>query len=646
MRKSVLSFVLCLFVLGAVPLMAQSEPTFEEEDCWFDVPQGLDIECGYVEVPEVRDPDRADDSNTVALAVAIVRSTSDDPAPDPVIYLEGGPGGHLLAGGANAALNFGVFLAERDVILFDQRGVGYSEPALECPQITEADYETLDGEPAGEEAEALYIEALADCRDDLLDDGVNITAYNSAESASDVRDIITALGYEQVNLFGISYGTRLALTIMRDHPDIVRSAVLDAVYPPNAQRESEYLPNLHRVFTTFFAGCAAEPACDDLYPNLEDVFYDTVDRLNADPEVVETVDPFTGEDREVYVDGGVLIRGLFEMLYSTDAIPQLPRAIYDAADEVYDVFVDNVLFSLASNEFFSIGMYYAVECYEETPFDSYEATIASGEGLPPQLVDYWLNYAEEDSFFAFCDNWTGGETADSLEDEGVVSDIPSLVVVGTYDPITPPEWAQRAAEGLSNSYYYEFEGVGHSVYFGAGRCGSGIIAGFVSDPTTEPNASCVDLFRNPFSPPIQVTEVTLIPHENDILEFSGVIPDGWAEIETGVFSPDAQFGLPTFAYRFPPSLDEYTERILFGAVYQLTELPEPQQTIESASGLVWQTYAADAVDGSVYSFFAFTEDAEGNAYVIAIVGTTPEQRELLYDQLLIPAVKAFVPPSE
>lgn len=646
MRKSILCLLACLYLLGLVPVLAQDEPKFEEDECWFNIPQGLDIECGYVEVPESRNPQRADEDNTIALAVAVVHSTSRNPLNDPVIYLDGGPGGYTLISGDFYAVSFAGFLAERDVILFDQRGVGFSEPALDCPQVTEVSYETLDGDPSEDEAIELYDEAYTDCREDLIDDGVNITAYNSAENAADVRDIITALGYEQVNLLGVSYGTRLALTIMRDHPDIVRSAVLDAVYPPNAHRESEFITNLDRVFTTLFEGCAAEPTCDNQYPDLETVFYDTVDRLNEAPELIEYYDPYTGREVEVLVTGDLLISGLFSMLYSTNNIPFLPRYIYDAADGTYDAFIEDKLLNLASDQFFSIGFYYAVECYEEVPHDSYEATIANSEGLPPQLVDYWLGYEEDESLFAFCETWTDGERADEIEDQPVESDIPTLIVVGEYDPITPPEWSQRAAETLSNSYYYQFPGVGHSVWFGGGRCGTTLISSFIANPFTEPNATCINLFRSPFAPPLEISSITLTSHENATFDFVGVVPEGWEEIEAGVFSPDPQFGLPTFAYRFPPSLEEYTERILFGAVYQLNELPNPEQTIESANGLVWHTYEVDAADNSVYSFFAFTEAEDGTAYVIAIVGTSPEQRELLYDQLLIPAVKAFVPLSE
>ena len=220
---------------------AEPEPTpepvatFEEAPCPFELPpghvEGEAVECGYLIVPE----DRADpDSRDIRLAVAIFRHPDGAPEPDPIIYLEGGPGGSPLEiRASNFDAYFGpLFAANRDIILFDQRGVGFSEPTLDCPAFTELYMDLLDSNVDGEQLTAQEIldrkvEAFMACAEDLSM-VADLSAYNTVANAADVNDLRLALGYDQVNLYGSSYGTRLALGVMRDFPEGLRSVVLDA----------------------------------------------------------------------------------------------------------------------------------------------------------------------------------------------------------------------------------------------------------------------------------------------------------------------------------------------------------------------------------------------------------------------------------
>ena len=466
--------------------------------CFVRLPAEFNADCRYITVPESRDPALADDSNEIRLAVVRIRSTNPNPQPDPLIYLDGGPGGHTLEFARFYARDFAPFLADRDVIIFDQRGIGFSEPDFSCPEANQLGYDLLDQDLPYSTVQTLYQDTYFACRERYIAEGVNLYAYTSAENAADVRDIAAAFGYEQVNLFGISYGTRLGLTIMRDHPDIVRSAVLDAVYPPNVDSEAEFLENMDRAFNQLFAGCAQNSACNATYPDLKDVFYDTVDRLNDNPELIEFDDNYTGENRTVLVTGDLLISGLFSMLYSTSEIPYLPGFIYDAQVGIYDGFVDDALFGLFYNQYFSSGMYYTMECYEEVGFIATDAVIASLDGVPPQLAEYYTagDVANADDYLQFCAEWTDEQRADGIENAAVVSDIPTLVVTGDYDPITPPAWAKLAAETLTNSFYFEFPGVGHSAFY-SGECAENMIFSFVNDPTTLPDSSCISRMTGP-----------------------------------------------------------------------------------------------------------------------------------------------------
>ena len=469
---------------------------FESAECAFDIPNTPVVVCGYVSVPEARDASIADDSNVIRIAVAILKSSSKEAQADPVVYLDGGPGGFTLDFTDYYARAFAPLLETRDVILFDQRGIGYSETPLLCPEIGEYSYATLADDLDDETELEQSLAIITSCRERQIASGANLLTYNSAASAADVRDIIQALGYEQVNLFGVSYGTRLALTIMRDYPDIVRSAVLDSVYPPQVDSYSEFVLNADRAFRTLFDACAASDLCNSRYPELEAVFYETVDRLEAEPEIVSFYDFWTGQDYDILVDGEMLANGLFSLMYSTEQLRLLPDAIYDAAAGDYDTFVEDLMQTLYfNNDYTSYSMFFAVECYEEVAFLDEAPFRGAFQTLPTQLQSIFL--PENDFIASICAAYNDGTGAPPLENEAVVSDTPTLLLAGEYDPITPPAWARESAQSLESAYYYELPGVGHGAYF-AGRCPEQIVTAFLENPLSEPDTACINNMRAPF----------------------------------------------------------------------------------------------------------------------------------------------------
>lgn len=635
LRLIALLFTLSLLSVSTLLAQPDTRPTFEQAPCPFNRPGGFAIQCGYVTVPESRDPALADDTNTIRLSIAIFRSVSGQSEPDPVIYLDGGPGGHSLASVEYMASTFQPFIQNRDVIFFDQRGVGFSG-GIDCPEYTNLSYDILDEDIPFDAVMQLSNETLLDCRDQTAD-GVNLAAYTTAENAADVRDLVLALGYERANLIGVSYGTRLALTVLRDHPDIVRSAVIDAVLPLQANPDSEFLPNTARAFRTLFEGCAQDHACNLQYPDLERVFYETVDRLNARPERITAYDFYTGTDRDVLMNGDTLIGSLFGLMYQTTEIANLPRYIYEARDGVYDGFVDDLFFNVYQGDYFDEVLFTNVGCYEETPFDSLAAAERHRAGLPETLADLLL--AQIAGTFDLCAAW-GSPPAPPVENEPVMSDIPTLVMAGEYDPITPPEWAQLAAETLTTSYYYEFPGVGHSALFST-VCAVDITAAFINNPDNEPNADCIANLPPPLFATAEIITIINQPYTSVDLGFRGIVPENWFEIEPGVFSPYPQLepvAIPVIAYRFPITIDEYISRIITDGFYAYNSLPASVTTI-NANGRDWQIYQVERPDQNVYTSFAFFDGDQ--PYVIGVTATTEAERDYLYNALLIPAVEAF-----
>ena len=240
----------------------------------FPIPIGYRIDCGFVSVPEDRSQP---DSPLIKIGVAVVHSRADQPAPDPIFFLNGGPGGALIAALPNMLSGFDPLLSVRDVVFFDQRGAGWSQPSLVCPEVEALKIAELKGQPFSlEESLAPYLA----CRDRLQGAGVNVAAYNTTENAADVDDLRRALGYEQINLFGVSYGTMLAQVIVRDQADHIRSAVLDSAYPIWEYVMADAPASLTHYFDTIFANCANDLVCRTAYPDLPAVFAQT-DRSGA-----------------------------------------------------------------------------------------------------------------------------------------------------------------------------------------------------------------------------------------------------------------------------------------------------------------------------------------------------------------------------
>lgn len=501
---------LVLLLAAPVPTPAQGyTPVYTPTPCIFEPPTP-DITCGTLTVPLDRDNPNG---TQVELAVAILPALIPEAkAPDPVIYLEGGPG-------ASALYNIHRWpghplRATRDLILYDQRGTGFSQPLLNCPEIEDGDRGALSS-------------PLAHCRYRTLEqDAIPIEHYTSAASAADVADLAAALGYQQVNLYGISYGSRLALTVLRDHPQIVRAAVLDAVFPPEADLLADRITSRFRAFEALFGACAADPACAARYPDLEATFYAVVDRYNAEPypitaEWVRMPSPLTGDailtafflgmystptlgmipeglallDRaatqEDVIYGYFLVQGyLTETAYRTRDIPDEPTIREDAGVIDYE--------ARYGRAEYAEGMYLSVNCSEELNFSDAPAAMSTDAlRLPPTMIEYLRNDVRGISFG--CAVWNVAEQPRS-ENERVLSEVPVLLIGGALDPITPVDWMVSAQAGLPNSQIAVFNYGGHGVSLDS-PCGVGLVVAHINAPALDLDLSCargeIDFYDGP-----------------------------------------------------------------------------------------------------------------------------------------------------
>ncbi len=453
--------------------------------CEFEIPNGLEARCGTVTVPA----DWATGDGTIELPVAVFPSTSADPARDPVIYLEGGPGSHTLETLIYSAEDIIEPLADRgDVIFFDQRGAGLSTPRLVCDEVEEITRQ-LEDDPSisDDRAQEESLDALARCRQRLLDDGIDLTDYNSINNAHDVEAIRRALEYDQWNLYGISYGTKLGLEVLRQHPEAVRTAVLDSVYPPQVDSVRDNPETFVDSYEAVLAACSREAACaaqGDLAVRINQVVAD----LDAEPIQVEVEDWIEGVSDQIFVTGetvvGVVVGALYSPYRFTD-IPEMIAELEIGRTDALEAFLSQ---DRSTERFFSDGMFYAFACNEEISFADEDEVAAALPADPFGQTDRFdLASNTGSSAFDTCRAFENGR-APSSSNDAVVSDRPTLLMAGRYDPVTPVAWATDAAQTLSNGILVVAEHGSHGV--SPGECGMAIMRQFLDAPETEPDIGC------------------------------------------------------------------------------------------------------------------------------------------------------------
>jgi pimeloyl-ACP methyl ester carboxylesterase len=509
--KQMMGTVLALACLAAcnvsvtVPPVDHHQPTpittgiprFQSSVCPFTLGsnfvEGRNVLCGYLVVPEDRSDAR---SPTIQLAVAIFKTPSAHPAPDPMLFLQGGPGGRIIKDFAGLITGGSIDLVSQfgnhDLILIDQRGTGFSQPSLQCQEVVDLQFQTDVNLTPAQQVDANYT-ALSACRARLVKAGVNLSAYTTASDAADVHDLIHVLGYPQVDLYGVSYGTRLALEVMRAFPQGIRSVVLDSTVPAQQRLLTSLPSSTARVFGVLFQGCAADATCNSKYPQLDAVFYSLVGALNASPIQFDTQDANTGQHYTVLFKGDDLVNLLFTAFYVTDAIPLLPQMIYQVKHGDYTHLLTLLYGTLIFDDSVSWGVYYSVECAEDVAYVAPQDVTAAAQAYPAQIrTDQLIGLQGEVSD---CQLWNV-RRADPSEGKPVASAIPTVVLEAEYDPVTPPSNGALAARTLSHSYSFLFPGLGHGAFLFS-TCPTAVVLAFENDPTQKPDASCIATMGEP-----------------------------------------------------------------------------------------------------------------------------------------------------
>ena len=484
---TVVSFIL---LLAPTILMGQASevPRFEPDRCAIPVPAvEKHVDCGYLVVKENR---TSGNTRTIRLSIAILRSDAVDKKPDPVLKTLGGPGASSLR--MLSARRAFPWLRDRDFIIFEQRGTRHAQPALECPEVDEARADAGRQHLSHSAAKALEVSGAQRCYQRLSSAGIDLSAYNSRESAADIEDLRRVLGIEKLNIYGVSYSARLMLDVLMHHPQGIRSVVLESALATEVNYDQVGVDGVVRALNVLFDSCRHDRACDTAFPRLKAEFYAVVARLNREPMTVSTPAPKTHELVDLELNGNDFATWIIDYLFSDQpsSTVKAPMVIHKAFNGDYVQQFKRYAGDKLSSGFYSWGMRYSVWCSEEFPFESISKIRAQShkcEGLRGYEVM---------SLPDICRVWKVKAAAPS-ENKPFTSPVPTFILGAEYDAYTDPAWGRSVARRFKHSFFFEIPWAGHGPAFSV-PCVSEMIAGFVDDPHKQPGNSCVTETRRHF----------------------------------------------------------------------------------------------------------------------------------------------------
>ncbi len=471
-------------------------------------PEEGGVDCGYVTVPLRH---AAPDGAQIQLATVILAAQGPEKRADPFFMAQGGPGGSTIDTYAEYLLSLPESrpVLNRDIVLWDQRGTLYSKPALMCPEVASADVAAA---LEGTDNDSTDLAAYRTCGERLQAAVGDLSAFNSAENADDVEALRVAMGYDSINFYGVSYGTELGQFLMRRHPEHLRSAVLDAVVPLSYNLFTEPAFAMQRIGEKYLDGCAAEPRCAAAFPNLRQRYLALVDRLNARPATVR-VTPIGGSTapRQVKLTGTRLRDALYESLYSD--VYRLVPLIVDRADRGDYTYVSTLLLPLQLfDTTMAVGMNQTVSCADRGDTDLRKVSY---QGILPRLAKESLKDARMG--LEICRTWKIGLLPRAAL-KPLKSDIPTLLLSGDFDPITPPAYAASLIPALSRAHHVVFPTGSHGQAV-TNECSNAIIQRFLDDPTAPPDTSCVAEVVGGF---VTEEDVITVPALRSVLAAHGV----------------------------------------------------------------------------------------------------------------------------
>lgn len=413
--------------------------------CELEHPQRLTIvaaECGELTVPE--NPAKPA-GRQIRLAFARIPAISRRKQPDPLFVLPGGPGMAATTFYAMVAPVFARIHRSRDIVLLDQRGTGKSNP-LNCPGGDEADLRATDSDIADETRRCLQ----------ELSAKANVAQYTTSLAVHDLDRLRQLLGYPQINLYGVSYGTRVAQHYLRRYPQHVRSLVLDGVVPPELSLGAAMALDAERSLEQILARCARESACRNRLGDSERAYHSLWTMLQAHPVSVTVADPTTGEPRSFDFTTRHLATVLRLSIYSAEPTALLPLLLHETSEtkNFSALATQFLLLSRSYTDAVAVGMNNTVACTEDIAFYDPKGVDRA------KLESTFIGAAQLDGLLTVCRIWPHGPIDPDFH-APLHSAVPALLLSGSDDPVTPPAYAEQARRGLTNSLHVVLKDFGH-----------------------------------------------------------------------------------------------------------------------------------------------------------------------------------------
>ena len=493
MKKLVFIFVLfSTIVLGTLYFLLTKPPQIQRaetyslhwEECWFPTPLLRPIHCGFLQL-----------DSEAKIPIVVVRHSFFRRNLNPLLFINGGPGSSTI-------LSSGKFedwpnwldslQSGHDLVLFDYLGTGFSEPSYDCPVFSDAATSILSQSLTSDVESEKYGRIAKDCFEQLKEDKRDLTKLTLPYQLEYISKIIKAFPDVDWDIYGVSYGTKVILALLQNPPKNVEKVVLDGVLPLEIDSFQERASLLDRALKNLFHGCKSEFDCQHDFPELETKFYKLVNTLQRDPIQFIIVDPQTKEKITVVINGHRLISLVYLSLYEWDLLRQLPHALSAALEgDIQPLFpMVQALSWYYLDEDWSDAMFITVGCSQKRAEVNKETFIHSAKAYP-RLVEYlkgmWMLEA--------CDFWDVPKIHEKYH-HSVKTHIPGLLLSGTYDPITPAEWARKVKEKMSNSILFEFSGIGHGAVM-SDRCAGEVMREFLLDRGDLRIVSCLKFSHGP-----------------------------------------------------------------------------------------------------------------------------------------------------
>jgi len=401
----------------------------------------IEARCGKLPVPE--NPDEPAGAQ-IDLAVAVVPAVATQAKPDPLFLIAGGPGQGAIQGYAPILGAFAGIRRERDLVLVDQRGTGGSN-RLDCPMDDAA---LATGEMSPAEMRELARECLARL-------AARPQFYTTSIAVQDLDAVRVALGYERINLFGGSYGTRVAQHYVRRFPGRTRAIVLDAVVPPELALVPRIALESQAALDGVFARCQADPACNERFPDVAGQFAVLDERLRRAPATIPFADPVDGAITDLEVTRAHLVTMARMLTYSARTASLLPLVVHEAATRgnYAPLAAQAEMIGEDLGEMIAMGMHHSVVCAEDAP--RFEGAVDRAE-----LARTYIGTQMLDGMEAICEVWPHGAVDEDFH-EPLRSKVPALLISGEYDPATPAAYGGAAAAGFENALHLVVPGQGH-----------------------------------------------------------------------------------------------------------------------------------------------------------------------------------------